>query len=801
MRKLLLATAGAIALMTAGTPAVAMPKAAWEAFLEASYSPYGGDDEKRTWEDRLFAAAEGGVRQDVAVARFGREIGATPEQARLWADAIAASAILREDCGQVGCEAWAGFGYDAVIAVGMAEESGQLLEAVGRNLANKYGFFSAATFIDATVAHPRKMQILRSLYDYSEDDSLRVALMVSEPGATEIVEALRQDRMRFDGSPDEWDGWQLAALEGALARLTAEGASEEIRAVYAQQILSRYLLLGLNERAVATWRGWPEALKDGLPLAAEPCVATQERTPPACLTRSAGRAMIDDLAAALWLQGDREEARAVLARGDARLGAPSQDELEGVHGALLEALEPRIANADLYDRLVSVDPSDPEPRGMGEARGWAFLNYAPATRELVVARVREAGHGTIADIMGRRRIYYRSDNRGQLARMTTLLAPHAAQREALWADIEAVWAASPGERETRRPFTGPYRPEGWTEAALPPGVAAWAAPTGSREERFEEPQAPRLPEGLAPPPVDAHAILRHQVIDGESVILFASSEYDLSGEIPAPGLWMARTEGGRWREPAYLGLQMHFPYVPTADSAVPLIENGWVRIETQVREIDPRSITFPPVGLDMLREEDGVVIERDLADVERDSDGDGMTDIAERRLLLDPANPDSDGDGLNDGLDPMPLTARADGVRNARFELAAAIVHALTGHDAGAIVMPAQASDSDDLLAMAGSGRGTAPRMVSRIMVGDPAMFAGLTLPFRLLVYTPEQAKQLGAGPAPFLPPSVDIYSSLDDRRHLVIWSAGWVGGEFLVTCQDAASDNCEVEQLSQWIT
>lgn len=795
MRKLLLATAGAIALMTAATPAAAIPQTAWDAFLEGSYAAYRSEGEDLTWEERLFDAAEGGVRQDVAVAQFGRDIGATPEQARLWADAIAASTILRENCRPSDCEAWEGFGYDAIIAAAMEEPTGQLLEAVGRNLAREYSeLLPTARFIAAVWTHPKKLEVFRSLYDYTEDDALRVALMVAEPGAPEILDALRHDRMRFDGSADEWDGWQLAALEGALERLTAEGAPEDARAVYAQSILSRYLFLGLNEQAVATWRGWPESLKARLPLAAEPCEATEEETPPACLTRSAGRAMVDDLAAALWLAGGRDEARALLAQGDARLGAPSAKELDGVHGALLEALEPRVADEDLFDRLVAVDQSDRSSHGFGEASGWAFLSYAPATRQLVVARVRDAGHGAIADIMARRRLYYRSGNPGQLARMSALLAPYAARRETLRADIEAVWAADPGEQDVRRPFTGPYRPEGWTEASLPPGATAWSAPT-------QRPQPQGLPDGTEPPPVDAHAILRHQVIDGESVIVFASSEYDLSGEIPAPGLWMARTENGRWRDPVYLGLQMHFPYVPTADSAVPLIVNGRVRIETQVREIDPRSITFPPVGLGLLREEDGVVIERDLADVERDSDGDGLTDIAERRLLLAPDNPDSDGDGLVDGRDPMPLTARVDGVRNARFELAAAIVHALTGHDAGAIMMPAEAPDSDDALLMMGGERGTAPGMVTRIMVGDPAMFAGLSLPFRLLVYTPEQAKVLGSGPAPFLPPSVDVYSSLDDRRHLVIWSAGWVGGQFMVTCADAATDSCAVEELSNWIT
>jgi hypothetical protein len=40
-----------------------------------------------------------------------------------------------------------------------------------------------------------------------------------------------------------------------------------------------------------------------------------------------------------------------------------------------------------------------------------------------------------------------------------------------------------------------------------------------------------------------------------------------------------------------------------------------------------------------------------------DQDGDGLSDYAEKGLLLDPANPDTDGDGLPDGNDRNPLTA------------------------------------------------------------------------------------------------------------------------------------------------
>ncbi len=43
-----------------------------------------------------------------------------------------------------------------------------------------------------------------------------------------------------------------------------------------------------------------------------------------------------------------------------------------------------------------------------------------------------------------------------------------------------------------------------------------------------------------------------------------------------------------------------------------------------------------------------------LTDLRRDTDGDGLTDIAERLLFLDPARTDSDGDGVPDAVDPTP---------------------------------------------------------------------------------------------------------------------------------------------------
>jgi hypothetical protein len=302
-------------------------------------------------------------------------------------------------------------------------------------------------------------------------------------------------------------------------------------------------------------------------------------------------------------------------------------------------------------------------------------------------------------------------------------------------------------------------------------------------------------------PVPAETVLRLERRGGERVLLFQSSEYDLPGEIPAYGVWLDRTDKGRWGAPVYLGLQTGFPYAVTSGSAVPILDGDRVRIEVQVREIDPASITFPPVGLSLKRSEDGVLLEASLAELERDGDQDGLTDVAERRLGLDPARSDTDGDGMADGRDPIPAVAYDAKAPPGRTALAAAVFKAVFNHDAGAIMVKPRvpgAEEDDPLKAVLGGPQ--APRMDTTFLVGDPSLFAGASPPFRLMVYTPEQAARLPTGGAPFFPPELtQVYSSLDGRRHYVVWSASWVGGAFFVTCP--ASGACETKVLSSWIT
>ena len=336
----------------------------------------------------------------------------------------------------------------------------------------------------------------------------------------------------------------------------------------------------------------------------------------------------------------------------------------------------------------------------------------------------------------------------------------------------------------------------WIEARLPHGVSPW-----------RESNRAVTPLRDANLPMPAEAIVRFEQRNGEYAAVYQSTQYDQPGEIPSYGLWFARTIGHQWQRPVYLGLQSHFPYVPTAGSAVPLLEGDRLRIEVQVREIDRESITFPPVGLTVGRSEDGVLLEFSLERLGRDSDGDDFPDIEERRLGLSADNPDSDGDGLNDSADPLPLTRYDPNTLPERRMLAEAILNQILGHDGGAIVIApvsrgAQLSLEDELLRAMGSGQIRPPTQTPTIFLGaDPSLFAGLQSRVRLIVYSKDDLAALSNGAAPFYPPRIsNIFSSPDGRTHFVIWTADWVGGTFIVRCSEGAAA-CETETVISWIT
>jgi len=77
----------------------------------------------------------------------------------------------------------------------------------------------------------------------------------------------------------------------------------------------------------------------------------------------------------------------------------------------------------------------------------------------------------------------------------------------------------------------------------------------------------------------------------------------------------------------------------------------------------------------------GATLQIAIDEVERDSDGDGWTDLEEARLGTNPHNPDSDDDGIPDGRDVCPLYARPAGADDSAMILQAAVfgAFAMTG--------------------------------------------------------------------------------------------------------------------------
>jgi hypothetical protein len=332
--------------------------------------------------------------------------------------------------------------------------------------------------------------------------------------------------------------------------------------------------------------------------------------------------------------------------------------------------------------------------------------------------------------------------------------------------------------------TGPAVMPSWPERRLPPNVRAWR----DRDRPARPPRTLLLP-------VDPDAVLRYETVGREHAIVYESSDYDLPGEVPAFGVWFTQTELGRWTRPVYLGLRQYFPYVITPGSRLPLLKDDVLQLEVQIREIDPGSIIFPPLATDLLRSVDGLYLTIDLARARADYDDDGLSDIEERALGLDPIDADSDGDGVPDGSDAVPLTAhRADGAP-ADLALARAVISQIMGHDHEALV-------TGPVSNAAGGLATTHTRSGALFLVGDPRIFAGISLaPARLIVYTDADLVALARGPAPFYPPRIArLFSSLDGLRHYVQWSANWTGGRFVVICTTGGGA-CAIRELVSWVT
>jgi hypothetical protein len=230
--------------------------------------------------------------------------------------------------------------------------------------------------------------------------------------------------------------------------------------------------------------------------------------------------------------------------------------------------------------------------------------------------------------------------------------------------------------------------------------------------------------------------------------------------------WIHSSDTGRtWSEPLYLGLRGG-RYAIRGFSNLPLVENGRIQIEVEIWEKDPNVVLLGP-GTPRRKAADGVYLEAPLAAISQDSDGDGLTDLLEDALFLDPQRSDTDGDGFGDAEDLMPNVTftRAS---SAESRALAAFVEHMVGWSHRLILPLRRAPPPEEPL--------PDPSVLLRrmfVFVGNRSWFSGIEPTARLVVLTPEEWKSAGSRQEGVLPVFIHSFLLSKDRtRGVLRWSA-----------------------------
>jgi hypothetical protein len=274
--------------------------------------------------------------------------------------------------------------------------------------------------------------------------------------------------------------------------------------------------------------------------------------------------------------------------------------------------------------------------------------------------------------------------------------------------------------------------------------------------------------------------------------LLTSQDYDPTGEVPAAGYWLRRTDLPNGQPKSYyLGIKEHRPF-ELVESDRPIVVGDELRLLVRRAAIDPKKITFPPIGLQIKSDKKILELRAKLDDIMKDSDGDGLTDLAEQQLLLDPKNPDTDGDGIPDGQDSLPNVALNKNPTPRQRAFAAAVAF-LTHEPDRAISFGVPESDT--------FVRRQSTDERTLFIVADPNDAAGIAGTKRIIVVpTSLDFSLLAKHPAfaLFFPMSISL-KMFDDGKHAeVVYSAGWSGGTLAMEVRDGT---WHIGTLSSWVT
>jgi hypothetical protein len=148
-------------------------------------------------------------------------------------------------------------------------------------------------------------------------------------------------------------------------------------------------------------------------------------------------------------------------------------------------------------------------------------------------------------------------------------------------------------------------------------------------------------------------IIKHEENSRYEAIIYLDGKYnDYTDE---QGIWIAvYNKKEKSLKKYYTGLSQNAPLHIKWDSKFPLIKNDTVlQIEASLlQKISVAVIPGKPAEYKLVK--DGLLIEFDLKKIALDSDNDGLTDIEENKMMLNPYSSDTDNDGIPDKTDANP---------------------------------------------------------------------------------------------------------------------------------------------------
>jgi hypothetical protein len=594
--------------------------------------------------------------------------------------------------------------------------------------------------------------------------------------------------------------WKIAFQEEAFRlRLAAPAASSGTPSApaLAARWLRRLLTNGLLHRALIAYRELAPEVRTHI---------DDDSAVPDGLFNDHGDDRRDlrlELAAAAFLDGDRETAGRLL-RIATQYPAVRRPVRENEHDPLL-----------LLGRTVERALAAPQDDGFDLltqhlAQSLSVLEDPALVQFLLTARLaaREAYPALAAYDLERISNFLGQRDKGALELDPGLPARLWTVKEGIDADMEALsqslkdesQAAEAAARTTLGP--DPVAPliarllatpaaSVFAEHPLPKGIEPVRLSDQQTEARLKAAaQRVHLPPGLN--------VVRVEQKGQRVAAVVASQSLDPAGEVSAGGYWvlLSKDGGATWGAPLYTGLRINQPHVVRPISNLPLFDGDHLRLEVEIRELDPSLIVFPPINLSAKRTAQGLFLDLPLAALTRDSDGDGLTDLTEMRLLTDPYAADSDGDGIADGDDLLPgVSQSAD--NSAATQALAAVVKRISGVGSRALIEGVAGTPAGVICC--GPRKGPPVIEPTVFFIGERPLFAGLNPDRRVVILTRAEADAASKIFGLFFPTKIELFL-LDHTGHraFVIWSASWQGGTLSLKEENG---QWTVHEISSWIT